>query len=885
MNNTSASVTDPVCGMPVESEKAAATTAYRGTTYYFCSHDCHAKFDADPGAYVAVAPAESLPQSSDTEHASIAIGGMTCPHCAHKIEQALQQHEGVLRASVNLSAATAHVEFRPEVTSLARLHEAIRRTGYLPDTATLRLGIKGMSCASCVTQVEKALQQAPGVVSATVNPASATADIIYQPKTIDHAALHRAIKSAGYQATDAPASTETGVSSQDAEQAREYRALMRKFWFAALISAPVMLFSYPDLIPGLRDWMPMGSIERRAVWALLGLLAVPVMVWSGSQFFTGMVEGLKHRSANMHTLIALGISAAFLYSVVAVVFPELFPDPALAEVFWDVTTVVVALVVLGLALEVKAKGRTSEAIRKLVGLQAKTARVIRDGKEMDLPVEEVLAGDTVVVRPGEKIPVDGEVIEGGSAVDESMITGESVPVEKHPGDEVIGATLNKTGSFRFRATKVGKDTALANIIRMVQDAQGSKAPIQRVVDAVSGYFVPAVMILALLAFVAWYDFGPEPRIIYATIVLVTTLIIACPCALGLATPTSLTVGIGKGAENGILIRSGDALQTAKRLDAIVLDKTGTITRGEPQLTDVIPAAGFDESDVLRLAASLERGSEHPLGEAIVGGAQARGLSLSDTRDFSAIPGHGVEGKIDGRPVILGNARLMAERGIALTELTGHWDRLAEGGKTPMFVAVDGRAAGLVAVADTVKPDSQAAIARLKAIGLEVIMLTGDNHRTAHAIARQVGVDRVLAEVLPQDKAHEIQKLQLEGKTVAMVGDGINDAPALAQANVGLAIGTGTDVAIEASDITLIKGSLTGVATAIEISRATMRNVQQNLFGAFFYNVLGIPVAMGLLYPFFGLLLSPLIAAAAMAFSSVTVVSNANRLRYFKPSRS
>jgi len=566
-----------------------------------------------------------------------------------------------------------------------------------------------------------------------------------------------------------------------------------------------------------------------------------------------------------------------------VAWPDLFPKMSLAEVFWDVTDVVVALVTLGLALELKAKGRTSEAIKKLIGLQAKTARVIRDGKEIDLPVEEVVVGDAVVMRPGEKVPVDGEVQEGSSSIDESMLTGESMPVDKQVGDEVMGGTINKTGSFKFKATKVGKDTALANIIRMVKDAQGSKAPIQRVVDAVSGYFVPAVMILAILSFVAWYLFGPEPRIIYATIVLVTTLIIACPCALGLATPTSLTVGIGKGAENGILIRSGDALQTSQKLDAVILDKTGTITRGEPALTDVV-ASGRKEEDILRLAASLERGSEHPLGEAIVKGAEARNIKLADAEGFAAIPGHGVSGRIDGHDVLLGNAKLMRDRNIGIGALGHDWERLAGEGKTPMYVAIDGTPGGLVAVADTVKPDSKAAIEALKRLNIEVVMLTGDNERTAKAIAHQVGIERVLAEVLPDGKAHEVQKLQLEGKTVGMVGDGVNDAPALAQADVGFAIGTGTDVAIEASDVTLIKGSLQGVVTAIEISRATMRNVRQNLIGAFGYNALGIPVAMGVLYPFLGLLLSPIIAAAAMAFSSVTVVTNANRLRFFEPKR-
>jgi Cu+-exporting ATPase len=742
-----------------------------------------------------------------------------------------------------------------------------------------------MHCSSCVVRVELALKMTPGIVSARANLGPNAVDVEYQPEKVSFDGIQSAIESAGYRIAQpriAPQSETLDPGEVANEQ--EYNALMRKFWFAAAISIPVMALSYPDLIPGLRDWMPMGSSTRRIVWALLGLLSLPVLVWAGSQFFTGMWDALKHRAANMHTLIAIGISAAYAYSVVAVAVPEIFPNMALAEVFWDVTDVVVALVVLGLALEIKAKGRTSQAIKKLIGLQAKTARVIRDGKEIDIPVEEVLVEDVVVVRPGEKVPVDGKVIAGASAIDESMITGESMPIEKQVGDEIIGGTLNKTGSFRFTATKVGKDTALATIIRMVKDAQGSKAPIQRVVDTVSGYFVPAVMILAVLAFIAWYNFGPEPRLIFATVVFVTTLIIACPCALGLATPTSLTVGIGKGAESGILIRSGDALQGSEKLDAIILDKTGTITRGEPALTDVVVTSGHDEQQVLRLTASLERGSEHPLGEAIVNGANARKIALIDTEDFAAIPGLGVSGRVDGRQVLFGNAKLMRDRAVAIDLLLSEWERLANEGKTPMYVAIDGKAAGLVAVADTVKPDSKAAIALLKDLGIEVVMLTGDNERTGRAIAREVGIDRVLAEVLPNDKAHEVQKLQLEGRSVGMVGDGVNDAPALAQADVGFAIGTGTDVAIEASDVTLIKGSLMGVVTAIAISRATMRNVRQNLVGAFGYNTLGIPIAMGLLYPFLGLLLSPLIAAAAMAFSSVTVVTNANRLRFFQPKR-
>ena len=821
------------------------------------------------------------------EHLALSIGGLTCPHCPQTLQKALAALPGVEHAQVNLANALATVDYDPVRTRISDLLRVIRTAGFSAGNATIRVPIASMHCASCVTPIEDALRSTPGVLAARANPVTSAVDIDYQPEQTSIDDLHHAIERGGHRVAKPKAVEDgepPGVSPEEAAQREEYRTLMRKFWFAAIIALPVMGLSYPEYVPGLREWMPVASAARRIVWGLLGLASLPVLLWSGSQFFTGMWAALKHRSANMHTLIAIGISAAFLYSAVAVTWPGLFPRASLAEVFWDVTDVVTALVVLGLALELKAKGRTSEAIKKLIGLQAKTARVLRSGQELDVPVEEVLVGDTVIVRPGEKIPVDGTVTEGATAVDESMLTGESMPVEKSLGTEVMGGTINKTGSLRFKATKVGKDTALATIIRMVRDAQGSKAPIQRVVDAVAGYFVPTVMILAVLAFLAWYLIGPEPRLVYATVVLVTTLIIACPCALGLATPTSLTVGIGKGAENGILIRSGDALQTAQKLDAIILDKTGTITRGEPALTDVIASAQHTEEEVLRLAAGLERGSEHPLGEAIVKGAAGRHLQLPDAENFTALPGQGVSGRVDGREVLLGNAKLMHERAIAVGALEADWQRVAAAGKTPMFVAVDGSVAGLLAVADTVKPDSGLAIETLRRLGIEVIMLSGDNRRTAQAIARQVGIERVLAEVLPDGKAHEVQKLQLEGKIVGMVGDGINDAPALAQADVGFAIGTGTDVAIEASDVTLIQGSLLGVVTAIEISRATMRNVRQNLIGAFGYNMLGLPIAMGVLYPFVGLLLSPILAAAAMAFSSVTVITNANRLRFFEPRR-
>jgi Cu+-exporting ATPase len=536
---------------------------------------------------------------------------------------------------------------------------------------------------------------------------------------------------------------------------------------------------------------------------------------------------------------------------------------------------------LGQALEVRAKGQTSQAIRKLLDLQAKIARVLRNGQEVEIPVEEVLVGDVVVVRPGDKIPVDGEIIEGRSTLDESMVTGESLPVDKKPGDEVIGATVNTTGSFKFRATKVGKDTALAQIVKMVQDAMGSKAPIARLVDVVSSYFVPTVMIIAILTFLVWFNFGPSPALAFAVVTAVTVLIIACPCAVGMAVPMSLVAGVGKAAEHGVLIRNGEALQLASQLKTVVLDKTGTITKGKPELTDSVPASGFDRATLLRYAASADQWSEHPLAQAIVDGARSQGMQLVEPSEFEAVPGHGVETTVEGHQVLVGNIKLMSRHGIDTSPLESDVLRLQGEGKTAMYVAVDGRAAGVVAVADTIKEDSIQAIQVMQEMGLEVIMLTGDNERTAQAIARQVGISRVLAEVLPQDKANEVHNLKRGGGKVGMVGDGINDAPALVEADVGFAIGTGTDVAIEAADITLMSGSLKGVAYAIEISRATMRNAKQSLAGAFIYNTLGIPVAAGVLFPFFGLLLSPIIAGAAMAASSVTVVTNANRLRFFK----
>ena len=887
-------VKDPVCGMEIEEGKAHARREYGGRTFYFCSANCETTFAADPDKYAggptgkqsrhAPSATTGLQEGvAGPKRVELPVFGLTCGKCVQAVEKSLRAVPGVAKATVNLSSARAFVDYDPALTGVPALERAIRDVGYRTEGATARFAIEGITCASCVTRIESALLETPGVVKASVNIGTEEATVEFLPSVADPAAIKAAVGSAGYKVVEAPAPASPEATDKEAEvREREYRTLMRKWWFGAAVGVFTMLLSYPWLIPVLRDWFPRGSPQLWYTWAVMGILSLAVLAYSGNQFFVGAWQALQHRSANMHTLIALGTGVAWIYSTIALLFPQLFPAAEFTEVYYDVTVVVTALVVLGLAMELKAKGRTSEAIKKLIGLQAKTARVVRDGKEVDIPVEEVLVGDIVVVRPGEKVPVDGEVIEGTSAVDESMITGESLPVEKRVGDEAIGATINKTGSFKFRATKVGKDTALANIIRMVQDAQGSKVPIQRIVDVVSGYFTPSVAILAILGFMLWYTFGPEPRIVFALIVAVTTLIIACPCALGMATPMSLTTGVGLGALNGILIRSGESLQAAKGLQTIILDKTGTITKGKPELTDVVTTGGFKEEEVLRLAAGVEKSSEHPLAAAIVEGARARELTLKDAETFAAIPGHGIEATIEGRTILLGNLKLMKDRGIPVKDLEVQATRLSDDGRTPMYVAIDGKPAGIIAVADTVKEDSKDAIRVLKAMGLEVVMITGDNERTAKAIARQVGVDRVLAEVLPQDKAFNVQKLQLEGKNVAMVGDGINDAPALAQSDVGFAIGTGTDVAIAASDITLIKGSLKGVVTAIQISRATMRNVSQNLVGAFIYNILGLPIALGVLYPFFGILLSPLLAAIAMSFSSVTVIANANRLKRWKP---
>jgi len=733
----------------------------------------------------------------------------------------------------------------------------------------VQFSVGGMTCASCVERIEKALGDAPGVVSASVNLATERATVEYSPLEVTLKELRNIVSSLGY------TPLEEGITGDRESDARreEIAALEKRFRVSALLTTLILIGSFQRFFPLL------SLIPRQEMFVLLFLLTAPVQFWAGLQFYRGFWGALKHWSADMNTLVAIGTSSAFGYSTAATFLPSLFSEGGLeVHVYYDTAAVIITLILLGKLMEARAKGMTSEAIRRLIGLQARSAKVLREGGELEVPVESVEIGDIVIVRPGERIPVDGIVKEGYSTVDESMLTGESVPVEKEVGDEVAGGTLNKTSSFRFEATKVGKDTMLAQIIRLVEEAQGSKAPIQRIADQIAGIFVPVVIGIAVLTFFTWYLFGPEPVFTFALLNFVSVLIIACPCALGLATPTAIMVGTGKGAESGILIKGGESLEVAHKVDTIILDKTGTLTSGEPSVTDVIAAEGFSEEDILLYSAAAEKVSEHPLGEAVVREALARGMEIKEPEKFEALPGHGVKAVVGGNNVLLGNMKLMKDADVDLRGLEDGGGRLSGEDKTTIFVSVDGVGAGVVAIADTLKEGSKQAVEELYNMRLDVIMITGDSGKTANAIAAQVGIERVLSEVLPQEKAARVRKLQEEGRVVAMVGDGINDAPALAQADVGIAIGSGTDVAIEASDITLIKNDLRDVVTSIRLSRRTMRTIKGNLFWAFIYNSLGIPVAAGALYPFFGLLLNPMIAAGAMAFSSVSVVSNSLRLR-------
>ena len=819
----------------------------------------------------------SKPDEPDvSQRLTLPISGMSCAACASRIEGGLREVEGVHDASVNLATEQATVTVDPGRADAGDLVEKVRNLGYDVRAEETVLAVKGMSCAACVARVERALRGTPGVVDAGVNFATHQATVRHVGLRPD--GLVKAVVEAGYEATVASeggAQADQERADRDrADRDREYRSLKVRLWIAALFSGLIMAIGMGPSLLGAE------GLPKEVRFPVLFLLAAPVQFWCGWPFLKGFWTALRHLAADMNSLIAVGTLAAFGYSAAVTFAPYLVAGAEMPQhVYFDTSAMIVTFILLGRMLEARARERTSDAIRKLMDLRPQTARVIRDGVEMEVPVEAVAVGDRLRVRPGERVPVDGVVVDGRSAVDESMVTGESIPAAKNPGDNVIGATLNRTGSFAFEATQVGSETVLARIVEMVRQAQGSRAPIQRLADRVAAVFVPVVFGISAVTFVLWLAFGSEPSLAAALTNTVAVLIIACPCAMGLATPTAIMVGTGRGAEFGVLVKGGEVLETAHRLDTIILDKTGTLTTGMPAVTDLLPCSGFVEGDLLELAASAERGSEHPLGEAIVQAAEDRGMQPIEAEAFEAFPGEGIGAKVAGRAVLLGNLRLMRGRGIALAELEGSAEQLAEEGKTAMFVAVDGRPAGLIAVADTLKPGAREAVADLHSLGLEVCMVSGDTVRTAEAVARQVGIDRVLAEVLPEDKSARVAELQGEGRSVGMVGDGINDAPALARADVGIAIGTGTDIAMESADITLMSGDLAGIAAAIRLSRRTMRTIRQNLFWAFGYNAFLVPVAaLGLLNPLGG----PVLAAAAMAFSSVSVVSNSLRLRRFSP---
>jgi Cu+-exporting ATPase len=808
----------------------------------------------------------------------IKINGMSCVNCAANIEKTLSKLPGVYSAAVNFASEKASLEYSPEEIKPSSIVDAITELGFKPVTLKSVFAVGGMSCASCVSRVEKAIRSVPGVVSANVNLANNQATVEYL-EDVRLSVIKQAVKDAGYEVeaeTDAPEDVSDTAN-------REIKKLRNTLIVAAILGITVLILGF----------LPSFTGKAYLLWAL----ATPVQFWAGLRFYRGAWSSLKHKTADMNTLIAVGTSAAYLYSVVAVLFPSAFISGVIeANLYFDTSSMIIVLILLGRFLEARAKGQTSEAIKKLIGLKPKVASVVRDGQEQQIPVDDVAVGDIVVVRPGESIPVDGIIREGYSAVDESIITGESIPVDKKEGDEVIGASINRTGSFRFEATRVGANTTLSRIVRLVEEAQGSKAPIQRLADVIASYFVPAVISIAVITFIIWYFAGPAPSFTYAILNFVAVLIIACPCALGLATPTAIIVGTGKGAENGILIRNAETLEKAHKVNTVLLDKTGTLTMGEPKVTDIIAVDNLTKEEILQLAASAESGSEHPLGQAIIYELSQRGLELAPVTEFNAIPGQGVEAKIGSRNILVGNLRLMRDRNISLNGAEERAHILWEKGKTVMFLSIDGSMAGMIALSDTIKPGAAEAVQRLHDMNVDITMITGDNRRAAEAIARQVGIEDVLYEVLPEHKSNEVRKLQEQGKIVAMVGDGINDAPALAQADIGIAIGTGTDVAMETGDITLISGELSGIAGAIDLSKRTMRTIKQNLFWAFAYNVILIPVAAGILYIFFnggtvpsGLhfalgeygFLNPILAAAAMAVSSLTVVSNSLRLKSYK----
>ena len=810
------------------------------------------------------------------------IEGMTCASCAQTVENTAKKLPGVDNATVNLATEKLNIQYDKADLSEEDIQKAVADAGYQAKTNTVRktLNIEGMTCASCAQTVEKAAQNLEGMEQAAVNLATEKLAVEYNPSVLNFADITSAVAASGYEAHEEIDSA-TQADADQAKKDQQIKRLWQRFLTSAIFTLPLFYISMGPMI-NLPVPEFMSPDLNPLVFAIIQLLlTIPVMVINKEYFQVGFKTLFKGHP-NMDSLVALGTSAAFVYSLYATFMIYAGNANFGHMLYYESAAVILTLITLGNYFEAVSKGRSSEAIKKLMGLAPKTARVMRHGTEKEISIDEVQVDDIIVVRPGEKLPVDGVIVSGSTAIDESMLTGESIPVEKKSDDQVIGASINKTGSFQYRATKVGKDTTLAQIVQLVEDAQGSKAPIAKLADKISGIFVPLVIGLAILSGLAWFFLGQESWI-FALTISISVLVIACPCALGLATPMAIMVGTGKGAENGVLIKSASALETSGKVDTIVFDKTGTITEGQPIVTDLVPAADIDQEELLVLAASAEVGSEHPLGEAIIREAEATALDLLPTEQFNAIPGHGIEVIINDRHLFLGNKKLMTENDIALGNLAEISDELAEQGKTPMYIAIDQKIAGIIAVADTVKKNSTQAIERLHQMGIEVVMITGDNTRTAEAIARQVGIDRVLSEVLPEDKASEVKALQNEGKRVAMVGDGINDAPALAQADIGIAVGSGTDVAMESADIVLMRSDLMDVPTAIELSKATIKNIRENLFWAFAYNTLGIPVAMGVLHLLGGPLLNPMFAAAAMSLSSVSVVLNASRLKRFKPS--
>ena len=807
----------------------------------------------------------------------ISVQNMSCASCVGRVERALSELSGVEDASVNLVAETVQVKI-DSADRLPEVIEALERAGYPAHTRTVRLNISSMSCASCVGRVEKALLAVPGVLDVNVNLASETATVTLTDGAVDLVTLLNTADAAGYpaEAADRDTDNERAVNKE-----REVRHRAQRTIFAAVLALPVFLLEMGTiLVPGMHDLI-LQTIGQQTSWTIQFVLVSIAMVGPGRHFYTEGFPALLKGAPDMNSLVAVGTGAAYLYSVTALFAPSLLPEAARA-VYFEAAAVILALILLGRFLEARAKGRAGAAIQKLLGLQARTARVLVDGEPQDVAIERIRVGDILVIRPGERVAVDGEVTEGSAHVDESMITGEPVPVAKTQGDPVTGGTVNGTGSFRFRATRVGADTTLAQIIRMVEEAQGAKLPIQGLVDRITLWFVPAVMALSALTVLVWLLVGPSPALSYALVAAVSVLIIACPCAMGLATPTSIMVGTGRAAEMGVLFRKGDALQQLTSVDIVALDKTGTVTEGRPELTDLVLAEGFERAEVLALVAAVEAQSEHPIAEAIVRAAQAEGAPRHDVEGFDSITGYGVRARVAGHDMLVGADRLMTREGLSIGALAEKERYLAEQGRTALFAAVDGKVAAVIGVSDPVKPASAAAISALHDLGLKVAMITGDKRETAEAIARETGIDHVIAGVLPDGKVVALDELRQGGRRIAFVGDGINDAPALAHADVGIAIGTGTDVAIESADVVLMSGDLRGVVNAFDVSGRTMRNIRQNLFWAFGYNVALIPVAAGLLYPTFGILLSPALAAGAMALSSVFVLSNALRLRRVRP---